>query len=485
MHQNHQETSLSKKVMKGGLWIFSSRGIHQIVFLIKISVLAHLLEPRDFGIMGIAMLTMATINTFTQTGFHHAIIQKKDEVKDYLNPAWTILIIRGFLLFIMLYLLAPHASRFFQEPNATLIIQVIGLSTLLNAFTNIGVVYFQKDLEFNKRFVFQTAGRLTELAVSLAAAFIFKNVWALVLGDFAANLVRVVLNYFIHPYRPKLQLDIQKTKELFRFGKWVLGSTVLFFFLGQGDDFFVGKLLGATALGFYQMAYKISNIPATEVSEVISNISFPTYSKLQEKRNELMFAYFRFLRVTLFLALPVTGLIILLAGDLTPVLLGEKWLPIVPALQILCFYGLTRTWNTASNQVFLGIGKPKITTFGAVFQLGLMVILIYPFTAMWGIVGTSGAVVIPSMFYLVYVNVQLSRTFRVKIKQLVEPLVLPGVFALILCGIIILQQVLWKGSLIGMALFTLLGILISFSVTYFIDKVFYADLLARFKGLRD
>jgi len=280
--------------------------------------------------MGIALLIMSTLDIFSQTGFQSALIQKKKDIKSYLDSAWTILILRGFILFAILFFIAPYAATFFNAPEAKHIIQVIGFSILFQAFTNIGVIYFQKELEFNKEFIYQFAGILADFIVAISAVLILKNVWALVFGLLAGNAAKCFVSYLIHPYKPHLSLSWDKVKELFNFGKWIFGSSILIFLITQGDDIFVGKLLGATALGFYQMAYRISNMPATEITHVISQVTFPPYSKLQDNLPKLREAYLKVLQLTAFLSFSIAGLIFILAPDFTKIFLGEKWMPMVP-----------------------------------------------------------------------------------------------------------------------------------------------------------
>jgi O-antigen/teichoic acid export membrane protein len=114
-----------------------------------------LLAPHDFGLFGIAMLAIATLEAFTQTGFEAALVQKKENVKSYLDTAWTISAIRGAVLFFILFFFAPLMANFFYSPQATTIIRVIALSAFLSGFRNIGMVFFQKELEFDKQFLFE------------------------------------------------------------------------------------------------------------------------------------------------------------------------------------------------------------------------------------------------------------------------------------------------------------------------------------------
>jgi len=384
--------TLSQRVVKGGFWVFFLRIVNRGFSLIRLIILARILSPNDFGLMGIALLTMSTLETFSQTGFQAALIQKKEDIKSYLNSVWTVLILRGFILFAILYFIAPYAAIFFKVPEAKTIIRVIGFSILFKTFTSIGVIYFQKELEFSKQFIYQFSGTLADFIVAISAVLILKNVWALVLGLLAGNMVRCFVSYLIHPYRPHLSSDFKKIIELFGFGKWILGSSILVFLINQGDDIFVGKLLGTTALGFYQLAYRISNMPATEITHVISQVTFPAYSKLQGNIPKLREAYLKILQVTTFLTFPIAGIIFVLAPDFTKIFLGEKWMPMVPAMQVFTIFGMLRAIGATFGPLFQAVGKPYISTKLQLLNLVLLAILIYPLTIKWGILGASIAV---------------------------------------------------------------------------------------------
>ena len=480
--------SLSQRTVRGGFWVFSLRIVQQIFGLARLLILARILAPHDFGLMGIALLAMSTLETFSQTGFQAALIQKKENIESYLDAAWTVLILRGLLLFGILYFAAPFVASFFDTPEAKPIIQVVGLSVLFQAFTNIGVIYFQKELEFNKEFIYQFAGTLSDFIVAVSAVLILKNVWALVFGMLAGNAVRCIISYLIHPYRPRLSRDLAKAKELFGFGKWVLGSSILIFLLTQGDDIFVGKLLGATALGFYQMAYRISNMPATEITHVISRVTFPVYSKLQNDIPKLREAYLKVLQVTAFLSFPVAGLIFVLAPDFTKIFLGEKWMPMVPAMQVLCLFGVTRALNGTMGSIFQGIGIPKVITFGAGVQLLILIAIIYPMTSKWGITGTSFAVIIPNIMVLIYLTQKLILYMDYKLVYFISFLFPPLVGTTIECIAMAFLKKLGNGDLISFLLSILSGFGLYLIVMYTMDKAFNYDLknnlMKLFKGAR-
>jgi O-antigen/teichoic acid export membrane protein len=172
MHTPCETTeSLSRKVVRGGAWAFALRIVNRGLGFIRTIILARLLAPEDFGLLGIAMLAAVTLEIFSQTGFQAALIQKKDAVESYLDTAWTISAIRGILLFFILFFVSPAAASFFNAPQAALIIKIIAISSILAGLRNIGVVFFQKELKFNKQFLFDCTATVTDLVVSGILAF--------------------------------------------------------------------------------------------------------------------------------------------------------------------------------------------------------------------------------------------------------------------------------------------------------------------------
>ena len=464
--------NLSQRAIRGGVWVFACRIIERSFSIIRIIILARILAPSVFGLMGIALLTMATLETFSQTGFQTALIQKKENIESYLNVAWTVMIVRGLIIFSILYIFAPYASIFFNTPEAKLIIQIIGFSILFQALTNIGIIYFQKELEFNKQFIYQLSGTLADFTVAVSAALILRSVWALVFGLLAGNLTRFITSYLIHPYRPHFSFDLDKVKELFGFGKWILGSSILIFLLTQGDDIFVGKLLGATMLGFYQIAYKISNMPATEITHVISQVSFPVYSKIQDDIPKLREAYLKVLQLTAFLSFPIAGLIFVMAPEFTRIFLGEKWMPMVPAMQVLVFAGLVRSIAATTGPIFYAVGTPKIDTRLQIARFFVLATLIYPFTIKWGIVGTS-FVLLLSIFVsnigFSYMAIKITKC-RIKnfSKIIALPLVNVSITVLIILGLkTIINVRIWEFFIL-----VFIGVFVYLIITYLSDKFF-------------
>ena len=387
--------TLGVRAVRGGVWIVASQAVARGILFVRMVVLAHLVAPDDFGMFGIAMLTLTMTETFSETGFQAALVQKKRDTHLYLQTAWTVQVLRGVFLAAILYIAAPYVARFFHELEVISLIRSLSIAMLVRGFTNIGIIYFQKELEFRRQVVYQLSGTLADVAVAVTAALLLRNAWALVYGWLAGSFTQVAVSYLLHPYRPSFRFDVSKAKELCHFGKWMFSLSVLVFFINQGDDAFLGKVLGATELGFYQMAFRIGMLPATVFTLAVSQISFPVYAKLQGEQYRLRMAFCRILEITALVIFPITTGLIALGDHLTYFFLGAPWLPMAPLLRILALKGLI--WALAGitgGPLYMAIGRPDINLKLNLAQAAVMSCLIYPFYHFWGAKGIAATVVI-------------------------------------------------------------------------------------------
>ncbi len=467
------DESLGSKVVRGGIWVFSLRILEKGLGFVRLIILARLLSPDDFGLFGIALLTISTLETFSQTGFQTALIQKKGNITDYLDTAWTVSVIRSALIFAVMFFSAPYVAFFFNTPEASPVIRVIGASILLRGLTNIKVVYFQKDLEFNKQFLYKLSISAVDFVVVVVSALILENVWALVLGLIAGGIAGLLTSYLIDPYRPAFRLNMEKARELFHFGKWVFGSSMLVFLVTQGDDALVGKFLGITALGFYQMAYKISNLPTTEIAHVISQVTFPAYAKMQENIKRLKESYLKVLQLTSFLSFMAAFLIFILSEDFTLLILGDKWSPVVPAIKILAFAGLLRAIASTTGPVFQALGLPEIGTKWQAVRFIVMLVFIYPLTVRFGIPGTSFVVLASIFISALGFSFEAIRLTKCRIKEFMKVVFFPFLCGLVMIfALYLLKNLFEVNNILDLFKFSVFGIAVFIIMAYVFDKLF-------------
>lgn len=425
-------------MVHGTTWMFFLRIVTKGLGLAKRVILARLLAPNDFGLFGIALVSLSALKQFSTTGFSKALIQKQEDPQDYLNPAWTIQVIRGLLVGTLLIVSAPFVAEFFGETRAGLILRVIGAGFAIKSFRNIGIVFFSKDLEFHKRFLYKFLTQVTSFSVAVIFGFITRSVWALVFGLMSANIVTVVSSYFLHPFRPSWNFNLEKSKELFTFGKWLLGISVMAFIATQGDDIFLGRILGASALGLYQMAYRLTNITHTGIAQVLSQVTFPSFSKLQNNMEKLRKTLKKVLELTYLISIPFVVGTILVSYDFVRLFLGQDWLKMVPAMQILAVEGLFRAMGKSYGQVFKATGNPRINFWITVAWIIGMWGAIYPLTSAFGLVGTSVATLLGAAATIPFWVVPSERLLDISTLYHIKPAVYPILASAVMGAYIIL-----------------------------------------------
>lgn len=469
--QPEQVGSLGHRAAKGVTWLSALKILHRGLGLIRNVILARLLSPDDFGLMGIALLTFNAIETFSQTGIEHALIQKKENIREYLDTAWTIQLGRSLILFVLLYVSAPLVSHFFNAPLALDIIRAFSVVQLFTGTTNIGIVYFQKELRFNKSFIFQACGLVVNVVTSIILAFILRNIWALVYGAILGAAVKCIASYLLHPYRPKIRVDTEKIKELLHFGKWVFVASIVSFLAAQGDHAVVGKMLALTALGYYYMAYQFSIIPAIEIGQIFSRVMFPVYSKIQDDIKRLRRAYLFVFRLTSFLSMPIVVGTIVLAGDFCELFLGKAWIPIVLAMQILAISGFFRFFEATAWVVLYAVGKPKINAFWQTIRLISLGITIYPLAIRWNIEGVSVAVCISMFISTIGLLYSVSKVTSSNFFEFGKLLFYPFISALFLmAGMVFLKRMMFPLNIFEFFMIGCFGLVIYLTATFICDR---------------
>ncbi len=450
----------------------------------RLIVLSWFLAVGDFGLLGIALMTLAFLETFTETGFAFALVQKPQPDRSDLDTAWSVALIRSILIFIVIYLAAPLVAQFFgkspMSPGeapaldrdlAVWVIRVFAFTVVLRSAANIGIVLFRRELEFNKLFIIDTTGLVVDVVVAIVMAVIFRSVWALVLGKLACESVRTVMSYLMHPYRPSFRIDRARSRELWSFGKWMFWSTVFFYFLSQGDSLLVGRLIGVAALGLYQMAGRIASLPSTEIVNVISQVAFPAYSQIKDDLPRLRSAYLLVLKATSAISFPLAGAIIVFASDFAHVFLREDWWSIIPVMQILAMNGLVTCIGSTTAPAFQAVGKPRAAAQLLMVKLAIVAVLIYPFTLWWGIVGAAATVLTATILMQPLMLTIFHRTVGCRISDVLRVCHIP--FAITLCMVLVvtaLRSVLGlQPSLYG------LGFLASVAAAVYAAGVLAAD----------
>lgn len=394
---------LQDRVLRGGAWLLGADLANRALGLVKITILARLLAPNDFGLMGMAVLVLSWFDTFSQTGFSTALIRKPGEVEAYLGTFWTVQAIRGALLSAVLFASAPLVGLLFHNPEVVPIVRAISVVALFKGLANPAVIYLRRQLRMDREVIWRVGGNLTGFLVAVPFALLYRSVWALVAAALAANVAELALSYLVIAHRPKFELDWPKAREMMRFGKWIFWSNMASYLSLYADGWVVGRFLGGISLGYYQVAQQFGMTPLTGVSGNITAVALPAFSKLQD-RASLRSAYLRAVRFSATALLPVGALATVFADIGVRLVLGEKWMPVCPLLRLLVWAGILTAISGVSTAFLLAIDQPNQSTWAAFLKFASFAALFYPLMRSHGMNGVAFATMIsgPISFCYLY-----------------------------------------------------------------------------------
>lgn len=399
-----------KDTVKGISWTGTFRAVNRGIVFVKTAILARLLTPKQFGVFGIATLALAFLEVLTETGINVVLVQEKSDIDEYINTAFIVSLIRGLLISLLIFFSAPYLVRFFNSPDSYECLILISLVPFLRGFINPSVVKFQKDLLFNKEFWYRSAILIVDTVFAVTLSFITHSPLALVWGLIAGVFVEVGLSYLVVSPKPKFLFDVQKIKRVVGRGKWVTAYGIFNYLFQNGDNMVVGKALGTGDLGLYSVAYKISSLPISEISDIFAKVTFPVYVKISDDKKRLFRAY---IKTTLSSGLLITILgagIYLFSKEIVYILLGPSWLAAVPVLKILSIFGVIKGISGTALSLFLAIGKQEYVMVVTLVGILGLAIPIIPLTLRFGLIGTGIAVIIGSLVTLpviVYYNFKI------------------------------------------------------------------------------
>ncbi|MGC8792569.1 MAG: lipopolysaccharide biosynthesis protein [Bryobacteraceae bacterium] len=390
---------LKEQALRGTIWLVLAEAATRLAGVAKVAVLGRLLSPRDFGLLGVALLIQQWIGSITQTGISSTLVQKKGDVREYLDTAWTISLIRGTAVFAIIYGLAPWGASYFRTPEAVPVIRSIALLTLPWELVNPAVVQLRRELDFRKDVAWRLSGVLPGLVTGVVLAIILRNVWALVGSLIASRSVEVLASYRIRPERPRLEFDRLKARELMRTGKWFSWMNVAGFLEYQLDSLFTARWLGARALGYYQVAAQVALLPTAGLGSQVAAVLFPAFARLKdgERLRRTFLASVGALALTI---APLACALSLYADTLVRLALGPQWAPIATTLAWLAWAGLARSLGGAGTSLFQATGRLKTAMAFQLLRVLVLAALLWALVPRFGFLGTAMAVTLAALLVM-------------------------------------------------------------------------------------
>ncbi|HET6557956.1 MAG TPA: lipopolysaccharide biosynthesis protein [Prolixibacteraceae bacterium] len=352
--------SLKDKTITGMLWSSVHRFATMLISFIANLVMARILSPEDFGIIGMLMVFIATANILVDGGFASALIQKKEPTNADYSTIFYCNIIIACILFVVLYIFAPAIAEFYRMPQLSSILRTQGLILIFNAFSIIQTNQLIKQLNFkslaNTTIIATTIGA----TVGITFALMGFGVWSLVVQMLITSITQSLILWGISAWRPMKGFSWQSFKNLSNYGSYILLTNLLWTFYENIQILIIGRIFSAKDLGFFTQANKLVQVPVTSLSAIVNQVTFPVFSQLQDDFIKLKSAVRKSLKSIVFINFPLMSLLFVMASPLFTLLLTEKWASSVPMFQILCIGGMFWTINTANSNIFKSLGRSDI-----------------------------------------------------------------------------------------------------------------------------
>lgn len=385
--------------------------INRLFQVIRTITIARWLGPEEMGVYAVAVLVLATLEVFSETGLRPALIQRPGDIGPYILPVRTLQAVRGLLIGVAVFFCAPLLASFFHSPKSLSVIRVLALLPIINGLEPLFIVLAQKELNFRPVVILQVVSAFVSLLVGVVAAYFRPDAWAMVWASLTGAIITTTGSHLLsQPRRLGFTFKWGPLRDIRTFGFYILLITIMSYVFLRGGDWMIGRLLDVRALALYQMTYMICNTITQEVGKVASKLAFPVFSHLQDDKDRLRNAYrqtFGFIAIT---TLPLAGLVVACAPDFYPLLLGEEWLgglPLVPWMVVVSVCGV---FAGPFGGLLNGLNKPHLWVTTLIVMIALLAVGLYPVTQ-WK--GSLGVAILMSSIYVAIQFVRYSIVSKV------------------------------------------------------------------------
>lgn len=398
--------NLKKDTTKGVFWSLIERfGTQGVQFLVML-VMARLLSPNDYGVVGLLVVFVSIAQAFVDGGFSQALIRKKDRTEIDNSTVFYFNIVVSVVIYLIFYLFAPYVSVFYNMPTLTPFMRVICLSIIINAFGVVQRALFNANIDFKAQAKASLIAIVISGAIGISLALRGFGPWALVWQQLSNLIVNTLFLWIYSEWRPLLAYSWKSFNELFSFGSKLLATSMLNAIYNNIQTIVIGKLYSAKSLGLYSRAAHFADLPSQQFTSVFMRVTFPVLCKVQDDLERLTSVYRRMLRVSAYIVFPLLIGMAAVAHPMIRVFIGEQWIECAYMLQIICFAEMWYPIHAINLDILQVSGRSdlflKIEIYKKIVSLALLAI-----SAPFGIIAMCYSNLLSSLICL-YINTYYS-----------------------------------------------------------------------------
>jgi len=380
--------NLQHKTLSAIKWSGLAQLLRQLLQFAISVMLARLLNPQEFGLIGMILVFTGFVNIFGDLGLGAALIQRSKLEPRHLNTVFWLNIATGLLLTGAFIIAAPVIAKFYGEPALYSITMVIALNFFIGSFHYVPNSIFQKNMDFRRLAQIEIIALILSGVVAINMAFFGLGIWSLVAQTLILTLVTVILIWRFSSWRPSFSWDKKAFKELAGFSSNLTGYNIFNYWARNFDNLLIGKYIGSAALGIYARAYSLMLLPLSQIASVVSKVMFPALASIQDDITRVKKVYLRLNRTVALITFPMMIGLFVVADSFIHVVYGAKWQAVIPLLKIFCLVSLEQSIGAGVGLIFNSQGRTDIQFRLSIFS-GVVRAIAFIIGLRWGIIGVA------------------------------------------------------------------------------------------------
>lgn len=457
--------SLQKKTLSGVIWSFTENFMLQIIQFVIGVLMARILTPGDYGLVGMLSIFMAVSQALVNSGFSNALTRKVDRTELDCSTVFYFNIVVGFVLYLAIFFAAPLIAQFYKTPLLEDLTKVIALPLIFNSLCIVQQARLTIKMDFKTQAKISVTSSIVTGLSGLAMAYSGFGVWTLAYSSVIGAVVRCILMWWLAHWKPLWAYSWQSFRELFSYGSKLLASGLIDTIYGNIYPLIIGRLFSAKELGYYSRGYGYAALPSTIVYSMLSRVTFPLLCEIQNDDERLERVYRQLLRLFAFLIFPLMMGFAAVAHPVIVAMITEKWEPCVPYLQIMCFSFMFYPIHAMNLSLLQVKGRSDLFLKLEIIKkiVGVSVILItFPFGVLYMCVGSVCSSILCLVINTYYTGKLIHVGFLMQMRDL-----LPTILYSLSMGVLVYGVTLFFDSnLLKIAVGMLVGLLYYPSVAY-------------------
>lgn len=452
--------SLNSQTVKGVAWSAVERfSVQGIQFVLTI-IIARLVLPADYGLIAMLGIFLAIAQTFIDSGFSNALIQKKDRTEVDFSTVFYFNIVISLVVYLILFFSAPYIAIFYKEPQLDIITKWTGLNIIISAFSIVQRAKLTIDVDFKNQAKASFIAVLTSGIIGILLAYKGYGVWALVIQTLLNSLLNTCLLWIFAKWIPKWVFSRESFNTLFSFGSKLLLSGLLHTIYINLYSLVIGRRYTSMDVGFYNRAYQFAGFPSINIVGIINRVIFPIQCEMQDDNERLKISFLKYLRMSCFIIFPVMIIVAVISKPLILLLLTDKWLPASELLSILCFAYMWYPVMVVNNQILNVKGRSDYFLYTEILKKVIAIAILF-ITLPFGVRTLCWGIVVYNFFDMAIIIYYSKKVIFVKYWEQIYNVMPLFLVSLLMGSVVYLSTQLLEGYLLGqLAAGSLIGLLV-------------------------